>query len=505
MTSELMTYENVTTSSVTITTAENGNVTLGDFEDIYDYHYDYDDSMDSLPIEEVVPVSLVYGFTLLFGLGGNTLVILVVLRNERLRSITNIFLTSLASADLVLVIFCVPVKCAAFFTFTWAFGAFLCKAVHYIQAVSMVCSIMTLTVMSIERNIAILFPLRAKYLCTRGHAHMVIAIIWVLSFALASPVLVGQKHKEVGEVRKAFWCVREWVRPSVGLAFDIYMLVLLFLLPVSIMAVAYTGIARALWRGSTIRRCVVTAPVCQRSPALTPAVRSWRPRSADTSTSSSSDAQSVAANSHNHINTNLQVNYNRLDTQGPGDKNGSSPNGSLRVSTTDSGRGGGSDKRSKVNCQRSRLEQEKVKVVKMLIVVVLLFAVCWGPVLINNVMVAAGVLNRLHYGYLKPLRQAFYLLSYLNSCLNPLVYGFMSRHFRASFRQAFFSCCFVRRRHSRNPRDLASFRSCSTAASFRVPPRRLNHNTTNRKIYLASDKAASDRTASCFVEDLGNA
>ncbi|KAK7487553.1 hypothetical protein BaRGS_00021255, partial [Batillaria attramentaria] len=103
-------------------------------------------------------------------------------------------------------------------------------------------------------NIAILLPLRAKYLCTRGHAHIVIAIIWVLSFAMASPVLIGQKHKEVGEIRKAFWCVREWHEEEVGLAFDIYMLVLLFLLPVSIMAAAYTGIARALWRGSALRR-----------------------------------------------------------------------------------------------------------------------------------------------------------------------------------------------------------------------------------------------------------
>ena len=63
---------------------------------------------------QVIPVSLVYGFTLLFGLGGNILVILVVMKNESYRSITNIFLTSLATADLILVIFCVPVKVRTF-------------------------------------------------------------------------------------------------------------------------------------------------------------------------------------------------------------------------------------------------------------------------------------------------------------------------------------------------------------------------------------------------------
>lgn len=77
----------------------------------------------------------------------------------------------------------------------------------------------------------------------------------------------------------------------------------------------------------------------------------------------------------------------------------------------------------------------------MLIVVVLLFSICWAPILINNVLVAVGVLDQLHHGYLKPMREAFFVMSYLNSCVNPIVYGFMSKNFRESFKLALLSCC----------------------------------------------------------------
>ncbi|GFO10802.1 transposase [Plakobranchus ocellatus] len=41
---------------------------------------------------------------------------------------------------------------AAFLTFTWKFGEALCKLVNYAQHVSMICSILTLTTISLERG-----------------------------------------------------------------------------------------------------------------------------------------------------------------------------------------------------------------------------------------------------------------------------------------------------------------------------------------------------------------
>ena len=75
-----------------------------------EYEYDYVASVQTIPLDELVPVGLVYGLTFLLGVTGNSLVIFTICRHWRLRSPTNIFLVSLATADLLLVLVCIPIK-----------------------------------------------------------------------------------------------------------------------------------------------------------------------------------------------------------------------------------------------------------------------------------------------------------------------------------------------------------------------------------------------------------
>ena len=81
-----------------------------------------------------------------------------------------------------------------------------------------------------------------------------------------------------------------------------------------------------------------------------------------------------------------------------------------------------------------------LQVIKMLVIVIILFALCWGPTLIDNVLVSFEAVDRYHYGHLKHIRMAFVLMSYFNSCVNPIVYAFMSKNFRESFKHAIYSC-----------------------------------------------------------------
>lgn len=77
--------------------------------------YEEDYELDLLHLSEnwfirFIPAIVIYSLTFLLGFFGNILVIFSILYLKKLQSITNLFLLSLATADLLLIIICVPIK-----------------------------------------------------------------------------------------------------------------------------------------------------------------------------------------------------------------------------------------------------------------------------------------------------------------------------------------------------------------------------------------------------------
>lgn len=72
--------------------------------------YDAADSHSIFDWAELAPTLIVYGFSFILGVTGNCLIIFTTFRYGRMHSVTNVFLSSLASSDLLLIIFCIPVK-----------------------------------------------------------------------------------------------------------------------------------------------------------------------------------------------------------------------------------------------------------------------------------------------------------------------------------------------------------------------------------------------------------
>jgi hypothetical protein len=120
--------------------------------------YDLDDSelssqasIDSEWLIKFIPSITIYTITFIMGFFGNLLVIISICYLKKLQSITNMFLLSLATADFLLIIICVPIKIIEFFTHRWLFGFFMCKLFHYMQFFTAICSVINLTSMSLGK------------------------------------------------------------------------------------------------------------------------------------------------------------------------------------------------------------------------------------------------------------------------------------------------------------------------------------------------------------------
>lgn len=359
----------------------NSESSVEDDDDLPD-DYDYEESATRYDLADLVPTATVYGSTLLLGLVGNLLIVYTVARFQRMRSISNIFLASLATADLLIVLLCIPVKFGQLFSYTWTLGEFGCKFILYVQHVSMICSVLNLTFLSIERYYAVIHPVRSRYLCTFSQARRVIIFIWLSAFLTALPIIFVQVHVEMGLHRTAYWCMRDEDNPTTWRSFEIYMLILVLCVPALVMSYTYSKICFQLW---------------------------------------------MVVRERANLTSGTLVSTEMTEKTGTGAKKELvatfSSNGEHRTA------------------KPSRADEDTVRqVIKMLILVVALFVICWAPILILNVLTAFGGVATLNYSYLKPLRTTFHLLSYMNSCVNPLVYGFMSKSFRNSFKDALLGC-----------------------------------------------------------------
>ena len=82
---------------------------------------------------------------------GNLLVIVVVVRSPAQRTVTDIFIMSLAVSDLLIATLNMPFQLNYLVNNEWTLGEQMCKFTHYIQAVTIATSILTLTTIAMDR------------------------------------------------------------------------------------------------------------------------------------------------------------------------------------------------------------------------------------------------------------------------------------------------------------------------------------------------------------------
>ncbi|XP_004560015.3 opioid receptor, delta 1b [Maylandia zebra] len=136
-----------------------------------------------------VCITALYSLVCVVGLVGNVLVMYGVVRYTKMKTATNIYIFNLALAD-ALATSTLPFQSAKYLMSTWPFGELLCKVVIAIDYYNMFTSIFTLTMMSVDRYIAVCHPVKALDFRTPAKAKLINVAIWILSSAIGVPVMI---------------------------------------------------------------------------------------------------------------------------------------------------------------------------------------------------------------------------------------------------------------------------------------------------------------------------
>ncbi|XP_067914414.1 somatostatin receptor type 2-like [Heterodontus francisci] len=279
-----------------------------------------------------VLLPFIYFVVCLVGLSGNTLVIYVILRYAKMKTVTNIYILNLAIADELFMVG-LPFIAIQVALAHWPFGQAACRVLMTVDGINQFTSIFCLTVMSIDRYLAVVHPIRSSKWRKPRVAKLVNGAVWFISLLVILPIMI---YSGVQTRHGRSSCTITWPGQDASwyTAFVIYTFVLGFFLPLTVICLCYLMII-------------------------------------------------------------------------------------IKV------------KASGIRVGSSKRKKSEKKVTKMVSIVVAVFVFCWLPFYIFNFLSLAVEVKP------TPATKGFYefvvILSYANSCANPILYAFLSDNFKKSF------------------------------------------------------------------------
>ncbi|XP_053635992.1 neuropeptide SIFamide receptor-like [Cherax quadricarinatus] len=364
------------------------------------YDYEVPTFRHSLSVTVLYCVS--YVLVSVMGVVGNSFVVAVVMRAPRMRTVTNVFIANLAVADLLVNIIVMPTTLIGHLLNAWVLGLFICKAMSYLQGVSVSASINTLVAISVDRALAICYPMRCQI--TSRTCRSIIVVIWAFSLSITLPWAIFFKLEPIPDT-DLHVCTDKWPDEQSGnLYFVVANLVMCYLLPLTLISVCYVLIWRKVWR--------------RKLPG---------------------EQQDVGV--------------------------------------------------------AMMMHRSKIKVIKMLLVVVILFALSWLPLYAIFARLKLGVpLTEMETHVIHILAPVAQWLGASNSCINPILYAFFNDKFRSGFKAILVSrsCC--------SPLRLDV--NCKTFHSVRTHnPCSLESKASSEfSVYSSSSGSAETRRKSVMVQ-----
>ncbi|KAK2825918.1 hypothetical protein Q5P01_020132 [Channa striata] len=187
------------------------------------------------------------------GVVGNSFVLCMFCAQKRRTSVADIYLSNLAVADLLMVS-CLPFWVANTINeFHWTFGEPLCQLVNIVIGMNYYCSVLFLTLVSVDRYLALTRPLtqgRERRAC---RARGICFGIWVVGIFLSLPAILFRSVQFFPDLG-IHACYVAYPHEGWRLRYNITINIVCFLIPVPIVSFCSYHITKAIRSSQKLRQ-----------------------------------------------------------------------------------------------------------------------------------------------------------------------------------------------------------------------------------------------------------
>ncbi len=179
---------------------------------------------------------------------GNTMVLAVVYRNQRLRTVTNAYIINLAVSDILMAVFCMPLTTIALITVEWPMSDTVCNFQGILGVSLSFISLQTMTLTAVNRYFRIVRPGKYPSIFTKRSTIIMIAAIWLVGLSFGE-LYVWASGGEIVFLQKAGTCFPRYVPLVVSIHG--------YLLPSILIFACYLLVYKAVRRHSLTVTCTL--------------------------------------------------------------------------------------------------------------------------------------------------------------------------------------------------------------------------------------------------------